>query len=94
MRMQRSRSSGAVVLNDCYNANPGSMAAALQTLGASHARRFADLGEMPSSASRPTRPPRARGGCAGGAVDALFLTWERTRRSRDAAVGGLAPEHI
>jgi len=48
MRMEiRHLASGAVVLNDCYNANPASMAAALQTLAATPAdRRFAVLGEM------------------------------------------------
>lgn len=48
MRMQVVRlPSGVTVLNDAYNANPASMAAALQTLSASPAvRRFAALGEM------------------------------------------------
>jgi UDP-N-acetylmuramoyl-tripeptide--D-alanyl-D-alanine ligase len=48
MRMEiRRLASGVVVLNDCYNANPASMAAALQTLAATPAaRRFAVLGEM------------------------------------------------
>ena len=48
MRMEiRRLPSGVTVLNDCYNANPASMAAALQTLAASHAtRRIAVLGEM------------------------------------------------
>jgi UDP-N-acetylmuramoyl-tripeptide--D-alanyl-D-alanine ligase len=48
MRMEIRRLPGDVtVLNDCYNANPASMAAALQTLAASRAtRRLAVLGEM------------------------------------------------
>src|SRR4029079_13051732 len=75
MRMQRlTLASGAVVLNDCYNANPGSMAAALQTLGASHAaRRIAVLGEMlelGESAERAHRELGARLPTA--KVDALF----------------------
>ncbi len=48
MRMQVQRlPSGVTVINDAYNANPASMAAALQTLDASPAtRRLAVLGEM------------------------------------------------
>jgi UDP-N-acetylmuramoyl-tripeptide--D-alanyl-D-alanine ligase len=48
MRMQVQRlASGVTVINDAYNANPASMAAALETLGASSAtRRLAVLGEM------------------------------------------------
>jgi len=48
MRMQRrTNRSGAVVLNDAYNANPASMAAALNTLVAvSATRHVAVLGEM------------------------------------------------
>jgi UDP-N-acetylmuramoyl-tripeptide--D-alanyl-D-alanine ligase len=48
MRMQVQRlPSGVTVINDAYNANPASMAAALQTLAASPAaRRLAVLGEM------------------------------------------------
>jgi UDP-N-acetylmuramoyl-tripeptide--D-alanyl-D-alanine ligase len=48
MRMQVERVAGGVtVINDAYNANPASMAAALQTLAASPAtRRLAVLGEM------------------------------------------------
>jgi UDP-N-acetylmuramoyl-tripeptide--D-alanyl-D-alanine ligase len=48
MRMQVVRlAAGITVINDAYNANPASMAAALQTLAASAAaRRVAVLGEM------------------------------------------------
>jgi UDP-N-acetylmuramoyl-tripeptide--D-alanyl-D-alanine ligase len=49
MRMQRCRAaSGALVLNDAYNANPTSMAAALRTLAAlpQRRRRVAVLGVM------------------------------------------------
>ena len=48
MRMQVMRlAAGITVINDAYNANPASMAAALQTLAASAAtRRIAVLGEM------------------------------------------------
>jgi len=98
MRMQRLvLGSGAVVLNDCYNANPGSMAAALQTLGASHAaRRIAVLGEMlelGESAERAHRELGARLPTA--KVDALFLMGTHAALVRDEAVaGGLAADRI
>ena len=40
--------SGLIIYNDCYNANPGSMAMALQTLAAlkNHGRSMAALGDM------------------------------------------------
>jgi UDP-N-acetylmuramoyl-tripeptide--D-alanyl-D-alanine ligase len=48
MRMQERRTKkGAVLLDDCYNANPTSMSAALNTLATLNAsRRVAVLGEM------------------------------------------------
>jgi UDP-N-acetylmuramoyl-tripeptide--D-alanyl-D-alanine ligase len=98
MRMQRlTLASGAVVLNDCYNANPGSMAAALQTLGASRAaRRFAVLGEMLELGESAERAHRELGARVPAArVDALFLMGTHAALVRDAAVaGGLAPERI
>jgi UDP-N-acetylmuramoyl-tripeptide--D-alanyl-D-alanine ligase len=46
-RMQVRRARGIVVLDDAYNANPGSMRAALRTLGeCGVTRRVAVLGEM------------------------------------------------
>ena len=98
MRMQRLvLASGAVVLNDCYNANPGSMAAALQTLGASNAaRRVAVLGEMLELGESAERAHRELGARVPAArVDALFLMGTHAALVRDAAVaGGLAPERI
>jgi len=47
-RMQVRRIHGVTLLDDCYNANPASMRAALATLAAqeSHGRRIAVLGDM------------------------------------------------
>jgi UDP-N-acetylmuramoyl-tripeptide--D-alanyl-D-alanine ligase len=44
----QSHDSGLVIYNDCYNANPGSMAMALQTLAnlKNHGRTLAALGDM------------------------------------------------
>ena len=47
MRLSAERlANGVTVLNDVYNANPGSMSAALATLDAADARRIVVLGEM------------------------------------------------
>jgi UDP-N-acetylmuramoyl-tripeptide--D-alanyl-D-alanine ligase len=98
MRMQRvALPSGAVVLNDCYNANPGSMAAALQTLSASRAgRRIAALGEMlelGASAESAHREVGRRAAAAG--VDALFLMGTHAAAVREAAcAAGLAADRV
>src|SRR4029079_5725430 len=90
MRMQRlTLASGAVVLNDCYNANPGSMAAALQTPGPDPAaRRVAVLGEI-------ARPPRGCPGRAARAVRVGRASAPRARRARAGSAGrrGLPDGH-
>ncbi len=98
MRMQVVQlASGVTVLNDCYNANPGSMAAALQTLGASRAaRRIAALGEMlelgPGTAAAH-RELGTRAAAAG--LDLLVLVGTHAERVREGALaGGLTPERI
>lgn len=98
MRMQRVElASGVVVLNDCYNANPGSMAAALQTLAASRAgRRFAALGEMLELGASAESAHRDVGRLVALArVDGLLLMGTHAAAVRDAAVAaGLAPERV
>jgi UDP-N-acetylmuramoyl-tripeptide--D-alanyl-D-alanine ligase len=94
MRMQRlTLASGVVVLNDCYNANPGSMAAAIQTLAASHAtRRFAVLGEMLELGASAESAHREVGRLAGAArVNGLFLIGTHAALVRDAAVAAGLP---
>jgi UDP-N-acetylmuramoyl-tripeptide--D-alanyl-D-alanine ligase len=75
MELVRGRS-GIVVLNDAYNASPGSMAAALQALarlGAS-GRRLAVLGEMRELGAEAEAEHRAVGRLAGECgVDVLVL---------------------
>jgi UDP-N-acetylmuramoyl-tripeptide--D-alanyl-D-alanine ligase len=98
MRMQRlTLASGVVVLNDCYNANPGSMAAALQTLAASRApRRAAALGEMlelGGAAESAHDELGARAAAAG--LDALFLIGTHAGRVRAAALAsGMAGDRV
>jgi UDP-N-acetylmuramoyl-tripeptide--D-alanyl-D-alanine ligase len=94
MRMQRlTLASGVVVLNDCYNANPGSMAAALQTLAASRAaRRVAALGEMLELGPGSERAHREIGRRAAEArVDALVLMGTYAAAVRDGAIAAGLP---
>jgi UDP-N-acetylmuramoyl-tripeptide--D-alanyl-D-alanine ligase len=98
MRMEVMRlPNGVTVLNDAYNANPASMAAALRTLAASRGRRrLAALGEMRELGAAAAAAHEALGGEAAAAgLDALFLLgpWaERVRAGAEAA--GLAAERI
>lgn len=45
-RMEKSEYKGAVIMNDCYNASPASMAASLRVLAQGSGRRLALLGDM------------------------------------------------
>jgi UDP-N-acetylmuramoyl-tripeptide--D-alanyl-D-alanine ligase len=76
MRMEVTQlPTGVTVLNDAYNANPASMAAALRTLAASRGRRRAAvLGEMRELGAEAVHAHRELGAAAAAVqVDALFL---------------------
>jgi UDP-N-acetylmuramoyl-tripeptide--D-alanyl-D-alanine ligase len=88
---------GVTVLNDAYNANPASMAAALRTLAASRGRRrVAVLGEMRELGAESEPAHHEVGVAAAGAnVDALFLLGEHAEQVRTGAEsGGLPAERI
>ena len=98
MRMQVQRlPNGVTVINDAYNANPASMAAALQTLSASRAaRRIAVLGEMRELGAE-TEAAHADLGrtAASAALDLLVVIGAYAGVVRDhAAAAGMAPERI
>src|SRR5262249_45290294 len=98
MRMQVQRlPSGITVLNDAYNANPASMAAALQTLGASPAaRRCAVLGEMRELGDETERAHEALGrAVAAATLDMLVAIGPHAALVRAGAVAaGMPPERI
>jgi UDP-N-acetylmuramoyl-tripeptide--D-alanyl-D-alanine ligase len=73
--------SGRTILDDCYNANPASMDAALASLAAAagNGRRFAILGDMLELGAGAEAAHRALGRAAGATLSGL------------AAVGALAP---
>jgi UDP-N-acetylmuramoyl-tripeptide--D-alanyl-D-alanine ligase len=98
MRMEVTQlPTGVTVLNDAYNANPASMAAALRTLAASRGRRrIAVLGEMRELGAESTRAHRELGARAAEVrVDALFLLGEHAADVRAGAeAAGLPAERI
>jgi len=98
MRMEVTRlASGVTVLNDAYNANPASMAAALRTLAATRARRrLAALGEMRELGAETLDAHRELGTAAARArLDALFLLGPHAGEVRDAArAAGMPDERI
>jgi UDP-N-acetylmuramoyl-tripeptide--D-alanyl-D-alanine ligase len=98
MRMQVEHlASGVTVINDAYNANPGSMAAALQTLSASRAgRRLAALGEMRELGAEAEAAHEALGTVAAQArLDALYLLGPHAGLVRAGAeAAGMAAERI
>jgi UDP-N-acetylmuramyl pentapeptide synthase len=94
MRMEVTRlASGVTVLNDAYNANPASMAAALRTLAATRGgRRLAALGEMRELGAETIDAHRELGTvAAGSALDALFLLGPHAAVVRDAALAAGMP---
>ena len=96
MRMEvRRLASGAIVLNDCYNANPASMAAALQTLSATSARRrFAVLGEMRELGAASDDAHRALGERAAAAGLTALWVVDAPLVAEAARGAGMAPETV
>jgi len=88
---------GMTVLNDAYNANPASMAAALRTLATSRGRRrLAVLGEMRELGAEAACAHRDLGTTAAAAnLDALFVLGEHAAEVRAGAeAAGMAPDRI
>ncbi len=79
--------SGLVLLDDCYNANPSSMGAALATLGALAAggRRVAILGDMLELGEAEAREHRALGERAASAADLAAFLGPRSEGAYEAA---------
>jgi UDP-N-acetylmuramoyl-L-alanyl-D-glutamate--2,6-diaminopimelate ligase len=86
--------SGVTLVDDCYNANPASMTAALCTLAALAAggdRPVAVLGDMLELGPMEDEAHRALGEEAAGVVRLLFAFGPRSRRTAEAArAAGLA----
>ena len=92
MRMLR-HESGALLLSDCYNANPQSMAAAIETLGRSGcAHRIAVLGDMGELGALSRQAHYDAGAlCAARGVETVLAVGEKSAEiARGAAEGGCA----
>ncbi|MEX0881234.1 MAG: UDP-N-acetylmuramoyl-tripeptide--D-alanyl-D-alanine ligase [Thermoanaerobaculia bacterium] len=89
----RRHASGARLFDDAYNANPSSMRAALETLGALPAsRRIAVLGDMLELGPEEERWHRAAGAEAAGRADLLVCVGERARWIGEGAVAAGLPK--
>ena len=97
MRLELQDVGGVTLLNDAYNANPASMAAALRTLATSRGRRrLAVLGEMRELGTEAARAHRELGTTAAAAnLDALFLLGEHAEEVRAGAeAAGMPADRI
>jgi len=90
--------SGVHLINDCYNANPGSMAMALATLMElrDHGRAAAALGDMLELGEGAAADHRALGRLAGRLGLDMLVTYGSFRQevAAGAAEAGLSPERI
>jgi UDP-N-acetylmuramoyl-tripeptide--D-alanyl-D-alanine ligase len=92
LRVER-LASGVTLVDDCYNANPASMTAALRTLSdlAAGGRPVAILGDMLELGPLEEEAHRALGGEAAAAVRLLATFGPRSRLTAEAArAAGLA----
>ncbi len=98
MRMSRVTVGRWTVINDAYNANPGSLAAALRTLAAlgRGRKKLAALGDMLELGERGPGAHREAGVLAAElGIDRLFLYGREVRALRDGAVeAGMSPERV
>jgi len=94
-RVQLVRAGGVVMVDDTYNASPGSMVAALDLLAGLPGRRIAVLGEMLELGDRHDDGHRVVGEAAGGIVDRLIVVGDGATGIADGArSSGLDPSHI
>jgi UDP-N-acetylmuramoyl-tripeptide--D-alanyl-D-alanine ligase len=94
LRVER-LASGVTLVDDCYNANPASMSAALRTLAAlvtAGGRPVAVLGDMLELGPMEEEAHRALGREAAGAVASLALFGPRTRLAAEAARAAGLPD--
>lgn len=87
----KTSASGATILDDSYNANPASMAAALEVLHEMPGTRYALLGDMLELGSEEVHGHRAVGEHAARVVDTLFTVGPRGAQIAAAAKAVGAP---
>ena len=81
------------IINDCYNAGPESMTAALNVLGNRPGRRVAVLGDMLELGGRAQAEHYRVGRIAAEKADLIFVCGELAARVRDGAITGGMPEN-
>lgn len=85
-RMEKKEYKGAVIMNDCYNASPTSMAASLKVLANAGGRKLALLGDMFELGERSDELHRGVGRVAAGlGLDMLFTVGSSARLISEAA---------
>ncbi len=86
---------GMTIINDCYNAGPESMTAALKVLGKRPGRRIAVLGDMLELGSRTQAEHYRVGRIAAENADMVFAFGPNSGRVVSGAVtGGLSPNLV
>ena len=96
-RFQLEELSGVVLIDDSYNANPASMAAALETLRevCEEGRAAAVLGDMLELGAGAGEAHTALGRLAAGCVERLYVMGDLARLVAEGALAaGLAPEVV
>lgn len=81
------------IINDCYNAGPESMAAALNVLGNRPGRRIAVLGDMLELGERAQAEHYRVGRIVAEKADLVFVYGELAARVRDGTITGGMPEN-
>lgn len=97
LRLRVQRLHGVTLIDDCYNANPQSMAVALDLLGRNgqKGRRLAVLGDMLELGERSAELHRELGRQAVAAADRLLLVGREVIHTRETAVqAGFAPDLV
>jgi UDP-N-acetylmuramoyl-tripeptide--D-alanyl-D-alanine ligase len=98
MRMQRDNWRGIGILNDSYNANPGSMKAALETLAliGGRGKKIAVLGDMFELGKHSGKEHRELGRIAAQAkIAQLYLLGDQARQVRSGALrAGMKSDHV
>jgi UDP-N-acetylmuramoyl-tripeptide--D-alanyl-D-alanine ligase len=96
LRMQRVAFRGVTLFLDCYNANPASLAAAVEDLSTRTAtgRRILVAGDMLELGSRSAELHRAAGRDLAKRVDVLWCVGQASHETLEGALeGGLHPEN-
>lgn len=96
MRMDEIKHAGFTIINDCYNASPDSMLAALRVLGAHQTKKIAVLGDMACMGEYSEKAHRCVGcSVVENKIDELFTVGEQAKYiAQGAKESGMGENHI